>query len=235
MATVIHLGFLIGTILAFFDLQVVLKFPYQVSSQLAFRLRRRSAKIFSGLRPYWISDRNNFSFFLFFFFLFFFLEQKGKRKVQTLPTEFRVNRHFGSGEEPQNRFSRLRLCRPSWISHRNGFSYFLLASYPDSSYQVSSQLAFWFRSRIAKQSLRWRLWQPSWIHLLFCFLLLLFAGHWYAFYQVSSQLAEGCRRSWLLKQIVDTTQGRRTTHDWHLPITIAHLEHFVLRRANNDD
>ena len=43
------------------------------------------------------------------------------------------------------------------------------------------------------------------------------------------------RRSRLLKQIVDA--ARRTTHDGrtydgHWPITIAHLEHFVLRWAN---
>ena len=48
-------------------------------------------------------------------------------------------------------------------------------------------------------------------------------------YQVASQLAEGCRKSWLLKQFFD--DGRRTTYNGHWPITIAHLEHFVVRWA----
>ena len=38
-----------------------------------------------------------------------------------LPTKFRVNWPFGSGEEAQNRFSR---WRPSWISERNDLSHF---------------------------------------------------------------------------------------------------------------
>ena len=45
----------------------------------------------------------------------------------------------------KNRFSRW-----SWISDRNDFSYFLSASHPDASYQVSSQLAFGFRRRSEK-------------------------------------------------------------------------------------
>ena len=41
-----------------------------------------------------------------------------------LLTKFRVNWHFGSEEEVQNRFSRWRPWRPSWIYDRNDFSYF---------------------------------------------------------------------------------------------------------------
>ena len=37
-----------------------------------------------------------------------------------LPTKFRVNWPFGSGEEEKKRFSRW----PSWISDRNDFTYF---------------------------------------------------------------------------------------------------------------
>ena len=54
-----HLGFMIGTILAIFDLQVTPNLSYQVSIQLAFRFKRRSEK----WRPSWISDRHNFSYF----------------------------------------------------------------------------------------------------------------------------------------------------------------------------
>ena len=59
------------------------------------------------------------------------------------PTKFQVNWPFISGEEEKIRFS-------SWISDRNNFSYFLPISYPDSSYQVSSQLAFLFWRRSEK-------------------------------------------------------------------------------------
>ena len=41
-----------------------------------------------------------------------------------LPTKFQVNWPFGSGEEANNRFSRWRPWRPSWISDRNDFSFF---------------------------------------------------------------------------------------------------------------
>ena len=51
----------------------------------------------------------------------------------------------------KNRFSRWRLG-PSWISDQNDFSYFFLSiSHPDASYQVPSQLAFWFSRRSKRQ------------------------------------------------------------------------------------
>ena len=65
-----------------------------------------------------------------------------------LPTLFKVNKPFSSGEELKHRFSR---WRPSWISNWNNFSHFLFISHPDSSYQVSSQLASGFRRRSEKK------------------------------------------------------------------------------------
>ena len=59
-----------------------------------------------------------------------------------LPTKFKVNKPFDSGEEAKNRFSRWPPWKTSWISDQKGFSYFLLISQPDASYQVSSHLAF---------------------------------------------------------------------------------------------
>ena len=47
-----------------------------------------------------------------------------------LPTKFGVNWPFGSGEEAKNRFSRWWLRRPSWISDRHDFSYFLIDKSP---------------------------------------------------------------------------------------------------------
>ena len=70
-----------------------------------------------------------------------------------LPSKFGVNWRFGS-EEAKNRFSRWQPWRPSWISDRNDFSYFLSTGHPDASYQVSSQLAQECRrSRLLKQLL----------------------------------------------------------------------------------
>ena len=45
-----------------------------------------------------------------------------------LPTKFRVNWPFGSGEEAKNRFSRWLPWRPSWFYDRYDFSYFDLLS-----------------------------------------------------------------------------------------------------------
>ena len=53
-----------------------------------------------------------------------------------LPTKFRVNWPFSSGEA-KNKFSRWRPWWPSWISDRNDFSYFLSNSQPDAFYRVS--------------------------------------------------------------------------------------------------
>ena len=72
-----------------------------------------------------------------------------------LPTMFQVNWLFGAGEEAKNRFSRWPPWQPSWISDQNKFSYFLSKSHGDASYQVSSQLAFWFRRKIDFLGLSW--------------------------------------------------------------------------------
>ena len=56
--------------------------------------------------------------------------------TQMLPTKFRVNWPFGSGEEVKNRFSRWLPWRPSWFYDRHDFSYFLSTSHPYASYQV---------------------------------------------------------------------------------------------------
>ena len=45
-----------------------------------------------------------------------------------LSTKFRVNRHFGSGEESENRFQRSRPWRPSWNWDRNDLVIFIYMS-----------------------------------------------------------------------------------------------------------
>ena len=47
-----------------------------------------------------------------------------------LPTKFRVNWPFGSGEEAKNRFSRWLPWRPPWISDWRDFSFFLIYKSP---------------------------------------------------------------------------------------------------------
>ena len=44
--------------------------------------------------------------------------------IPMLPTKFRVNWPFGSGEEAKNRFSTWLPRRSFWIFDRNDFSYF---------------------------------------------------------------------------------------------------------------
>ena len=66
-----------------------------------------------------------------------------------LPTKFQVNWPFGSGEEAKNRFSRWP-PRATSTSDRIDLSYFLSKSHSDASFQVSSQLAIWFRKRSEK-------------------------------------------------------------------------------------
>ena len=79
-----------------------------------------------------------------------------------LPTKFGVNWPFNS-EEGKNRFSRWQPWWPSWISYLNDFSYYCSIRHPDASYQVSSQLAFWFRRRSENRFSRQQQWRPSWI------------------------------------------------------------------------
>ena len=52
------------------------------------------------------------------------------RVTPMLPTKFRVNWPFSSGEEAKNRFSRWLPWRPSWISDWHNFSYFLIYKSP---------------------------------------------------------------------------------------------------------
>ena len=103
--------FPIGTILAIFN-PCHLDASYQVSSQLAFRFRRRSEK-----KDFQDGHHGGHLGFLISMMLAIFDLQV----TLMLPTKFGVNWHFGSGEEAKNRFSRLR---PSWISDWNDFSYF---------------------------------------------------------------------------------------------------------------
>ena len=61
-----HLGFLIGTILAIFDLQVILMLPIKFGVSWPFGSGEEAKTRFSRWplwRPSWISDRHDFSYF----------------------------------------------------------------------------------------------------------------------------------------------------------------------------
>ena len=98
---------------------------YQVSSQLAFGFRRRSAKKIS----------KNCHGGLLRFPIGIILNIFDLQVILMLSTKFWVNWPFGSEEEAKNRFPG---WRPPWNSDQNDFSDFWSTSHSDAFYQVSS-------------------------------------------------------------------------------------------------
>ena len=99
------------------------KASYQVSSQLAFWVRKRSKKDFQdGLHGGHLGFRIGKILAIF-----------DLHVTPMLSSKFGVNWLFGSGEEAKNRFSRWQPWRPSWISDRHDFSYFWSTSHPNAS------------------------------------------------------------------------------------------------------
>ena len=83
-----HLGFLIGTVLAIFYLQVTLMLPTKFQVNWPFGSGEEGENRFSRWQPWhpsWIADRKDFSFFLLY-------------KTMIL-TKFQISWPFGSGEE----------------------------------------------------------------------------------------------------------------------------------------
>ena len=101
-----HLGFLIGTISAIFDLQVTLMLPTKFQINWPFGSGEEVKNRFSRWLQSWISNMNDFNYF-------------DLLVTPMLPTQFQVNWPFGSGEEVKNRFSRRR---PSGEEAKNRFS-----------------------------------------------------------------------------------------------------------------
>ena len=78
-----------------------------------------------------------------------------------LPTKFRVDWPFGSGEV-QIRFSRWGPWWPSWISDLNYFCYFWSTSYLDNSFQDSTNWLF-CSEEVPNTLSRWFRWRPYWV------------------------------------------------------------------------
>ena len=112
-----------------------------------------------------------------------------------LPTKFKVNKPFDSGEEVKNRFSRWPLWKTSWISDQKDFSYF----WPMSTrcfLPSFESIGFFSLGEEAKNRFsRWLPKQPSWISDRDDFSFFLSTSHPNASCQVSSQLAFQFRRS----------------------------------------
>ena len=92
-----HLGLPIGVI---FYLQIAVILPTKFKSR-----EEEAQNRFSRWQPF--GSSNNFSYI-----------------CKSLPTKFRVNWPFGSGEEVQNRFIRQPPWWPSWVTDWNDFTYF---------------------------------------------------------------------------------------------------------------
>ena len=120
VAVAAQLGFLIRTILANFDLQVITvpstKFPVNWTFSSGVEVQNFLIEPISAI---------------------FYLQVS-----LILSTMFRFDWHFHSGEEVQNRFSNDDHFG-FWI--RTILAFFLSTNRHCTSYQVSSQLAFWFR------------------------------------------------------------------------------------------
>ena len=104
-----HLGFLIGMILAIFDLQVTLMLPTKFHFNWPFGSGKET-DFQDGCQG------SHLEFLIRTILAIFDLQV-----TLILSTKFRVNRHFGSGEEAKNQFLK---WLPSWISDRNDFSSF---------------------------------------------------------------------------------------------------------------
>ena len=92
-----HLGFLIGTILAMFDLQVTPMLPTKFQVSWLFGSGEAAKNKFSRwrpLRPSWISDRNKFSYIW-------------STSHPDAPTKFQDNLPFDSGEEAKKLNSKM--------------------------------------------------------------------------------------------------------------------------------
>ena len=126
-----HLVFLIGAILAIFDLQVTLMILTKFQVKWTYCSGEEAKNRFARW-PSWIFYQNHFSYF-------------DLPVTPMLSTKFQVNWPFSSEEEAKNRWW------PSWIFDQTNF---LSTNHPKASYSGSSQLAFWFRKRNEKKIIK---------------------------------------------------------------------------------
>ena len=125
----------IATIWAIFDLQVTLMLPTKFRVNWPFSSEEVKKNRFSRWPPSWLFNRNAFSYFYI-----------NKSSRCFLPI-FKSTGPLGQENKWKKRVSWWPQWQPSWISDQHILSYSRSTSYPNASYQVSSQTAFQFRRR----------------------------------------------------------------------------------------
>ena len=194
---VADLGFEIRTILVIFELQVTQMLPTKFQVNLPFGSGEEAKNRFSRL-PWWISNRNDFSYILSTSHTEDASYQVSSQLRSHHPhphpdVSYQVSSQLvfwlSRRSKQKKRFSRWQPWWPSWISDRNNFSYFwsishwkLLTKFP---------VKWLFVSEEAKN--KFSRWPPSWISDWKDFSYFWSTKHPDAFYQVKSQLAFGLR------------------------------------------
>ena len=112
--------------------------------------------------------------------------------TQMLPTKFRVNWPFGSGEEAKNRFSRCHGAHPGFMIGTI-LAIFDLQVTPMLPSKFGVNWPFGSGEEAKNRFSRWLPWRPSWISDRHYFSYFSSITHPNASYQVWSQLAFGFR------------------------------------------
>ena len=147
-----------------------------------------------------------------------------------------VNWSFGWREEVQNRFSKYL---PN--GGRLGFPIRMISAIFDLQDTLILPIKFWVNWPFSSGEVqnrdfsKWQPWWPSWISDQNEFSYFWSTSHPDISYPVSSWLAVWFRRRSLKNRFSRWQPWQCTMDNGHWPITIAHLEHFVLMWANNRD
>ena len=192
---------------------------YQVSSQLAFRFRKKKFKIrfYDGGHATILDFRSErFELVLIIKSPWYFLSSFELIVFLMQENNFIIDFYDGCR------------CGHFWISSQNDLSYFDLQVTPilPTKFRVNQPI----RSGVQNRFSRWRTWifDQNEFSTVWC------TSHPDTSYQTSSQFVHRCRRSNNLKQLPKPHNGRRPTDDRQWAITIAYLEHFVLMWAKKD-
>ena len=148
-----HLGFPIGTILAFFFYLHVTRCFLPSFKSVGVLVQEKKRKI--DFQESSHCGRLGFS-------IGTILAIINLQVTPMLPTKFQVSWPFGSGEEAKHRFSRWRPWRLSLISDQNDFSFFFyLQVTPTLPIKFQDNWPFGSGEEAKNRFSRWRPWRPS--------------------------------------------------------------------------
>ena len=182
-----------------FDLPVTLMLPTKFRVNWPFASGEEAKNRFflrwPPWRPSWISNRDTFSYGHLGFPIGTALAIFDLQVTPMVPTKFKVNKPFDSGEEAKNRFSRRPPWRTSWISDQKDFSdFFLIYKSPRCFLPSLVNWLLGLGEEAKNRFSRWPQWRPSWISDRHDSSYFRSTSQPHASYQVSSQLAFQCRR-----------------------------------------